>query len=94
MAGVTGIQRLAALKDQAHQTLRQENNDQDQDDAQCKAPVLRQGLQFALQTNKYKGTQNRPEEIAEAGLKAKSFELSKFFREEFFETKKVVFVPA
>ena len=34
------------------------------------------------------------EEIAEAGLKAKSFELSKFFREEFFETKKVVFVPA
>ena len=34
------------------------------------------------------------EEIAESGLKAKSFELSKFFREEFFETKKVVFVPA
>ncbi len=33
------------------------------------------------------------EEIAEAGLKTKVFELNKFFQEEFFETKKVVFVP-
>ena len=33
------------------------------------------------------------EEIVEAGLKAKVTDLSDFFREEFFETKKVVFVP-
>jgi 16S rRNA (guanine527-N7)-methyltransferase len=34
------------------------------------------------------------EEIAESGLKAKVTDLSNFFSEEFFETKKVVFVPA
>ncbi|MDQ2772835.1 MAG: 16S rRNA (guanine(527)-N(7))-methyltransferase RsmG [Bacteroidota bacterium] len=34
------------------------------------------------------------EEIAESGLKAKVTDLSDFFPEEFFETKKVVFVPA
>ncbi|MBJ6108376.1 16S rRNA (guanine(527)-N(7))-methyltransferase RsmG [Hymenobacter sp. BT523] len=34
------------------------------------------------------------EEIAESGLKAKVTDLSSFFEEEFFETKKVVFVPA
>ncbi|SMB89144.1 16S rRNA m(7)G-527 methyltransferase [Hymenobacter roseosalivarius DSM 11622] len=34
------------------------------------------------------------EEIAEAGLPATLFELSAYFTEEFFETKKVVFVPA
>ena len=34
------------------------------------------------------------EEIAESGLKAKVTSLSDFFPEEFFETKKVVFVPA
>jgi 16S rRNA (guanine527-N7)-methyltransferase len=34
------------------------------------------------------------EEIAESGLKAKVTNLSDFFSEEFFETKKVVFVPA
>ncbi len=34
------------------------------------------------------------EEIAESGLKAKVTTLSDFFPEEFFETKKVVFVPA
>src|SRR6476469_9867845 len=34
------------------------------------------------------------EEIAESGLKAKVTDLSNFFPEEFFETKKVVFVPA
>ncbi|MDO7846645.1 16S rRNA (guanine(527)-N(7))-methyltransferase RsmG [Hymenobacter sp. M29] len=34
------------------------------------------------------------EEIAESGLKAKVTDLSDFFKEEFFETKKVVFVPA
>ena len=34
------------------------------------------------------------EEIAESGLKATITELSKFFPEEFFETKKVVFIPA
>ncbi|WP_201979230.1 16S rRNA (guanine(527)-N(7))-methyltransferase RsmG [Hymenobacter rubidus] len=34
------------------------------------------------------------EEIAESGLKAKVTDLSDFFAEEFFETKKVVFVPA
>jgi 16S rRNA (guanine527-N7)-methyltransferase len=33
------------------------------------------------------------EEIAEAGLPATLFELSNYFAEEFFETKKVVFVP-
>ena len=34
------------------------------------------------------------EEIAESGLKARVSDLSSFFQEEFFETKKVVFVPA
>ncbi|MCC3153872.1 16S rRNA (guanine(527)-N(7))-methyltransferase RsmG [Hymenobacter sp. BT770] len=34
------------------------------------------------------------EEIAESGLKAKVTDLSDFFKEEFYETKKVVFVPA
>ena len=34
------------------------------------------------------------EEIAESGLKAKVTDLSSFYPEEFFETKKVVFVPA
>lgn len=34
------------------------------------------------------------EEIAEAGLKAQVFSLQDYFQEEFFETKKVVFVPA
>ncbi|RAK65719.1 16S rRNA (guanine(527)-N(7))-methyltransferase RsmG [Hymenobacter edaphi] len=34
------------------------------------------------------------EEIAESGLVATVTDLSDFFREEFFETKKVVFVPA
>ena len=34
------------------------------------------------------------EEIAESGLKARVTDLSDFFPEEFFETKKVVFVPA
>ncbi|MDO7853221.1 16S rRNA (guanine(527)-N(7))-methyltransferase RsmG [Hymenobacter convexus] len=34
------------------------------------------------------------EEIAESGLKAKVTDLSDFYKEEFFETKKVVFVPA
>lgn len=34
------------------------------------------------------------EEIAESGLQAKVFDLSNYFSEEFFETKKVVFVPA
>ena len=34
------------------------------------------------------------EEIAESGLKAKVTNLSDFFSEEFYETKKVVFVPA
>ena len=34
------------------------------------------------------------EEIVESGLKAKVTDLSGFFKEEFFETKKVVFVPA
>jgi 16S rRNA (guanine527-N7)-methyltransferase len=34
------------------------------------------------------------EEIAEAGLPATIFELSDYFAEEFFETKKVVFIPA
>jgi 16S rRNA (guanine527-N7)-methyltransferase len=34
------------------------------------------------------------EELAEAGLKAQVFSLPDYFREEFFETKKVVFVPA
>jgi 16S rRNA (guanine527-N7)-methyltransferase len=34
------------------------------------------------------------EEIAESGLKTKVTDLSDFFQEEFFETKKVVFVPA
>ena len=34
------------------------------------------------------------EEIAESGLKAKVTDLSDFYPEEFFETKKVVFVPA
>ena len=34
------------------------------------------------------------EEIAESGLKAKVTDLSNFYPEEFFETKKVVFVPA
>ena len=34
------------------------------------------------------------EEIAESGLKAKVTNLSEFFSEEFYETKKVVFVPA
>ena len=34
------------------------------------------------------------EEIAESGLKAKVTSLSDFFGEEFYETKKVVFVPA
>ena len=34
------------------------------------------------------------EEIAESGLKAKVTNLSDFFNEEFYETKKVVFVPA
>ena len=33
------------------------------------------------------------EEIAESGLKAKVTDLSDFFKEEFYETKKVVFVP-
>jgi 16S rRNA (guanine527-N7)-methyltransferase len=33
------------------------------------------------------------EEIAESGLKAKITDLSGFFKEEFYETKKVVFVP-
>ena len=33
------------------------------------------------------------EEIAESGLKARVTELSDFFSEEFYETKKVVFVP-
>lgn len=33
------------------------------------------------------------EEIAESGLKAQVTDLSTFFKEEFFETKKVVFVP-
>jgi 16S rRNA (guanine527-N7)-methyltransferase len=34
------------------------------------------------------------EEIAESGLKAKVTNLSDFFNEEFYETKKVVFVAA
>lgn len=34
------------------------------------------------------------EEISESGLKTKVTNLSDFFQEEFFETKKVVFVPA
>jgi 16S rRNA (guanine527-N7)-methyltransferase len=34
------------------------------------------------------------EEIAESGLKTKVTDLSSFYPEEFFETKKVVFVPA
>jgi 16S rRNA (guanine527-N7)-methyltransferase len=34
------------------------------------------------------------EEIAESGLKAKVTNLGDFFKEEFYETKKVVFVPA
>jgi len=34
------------------------------------------------------------EEIAESGLKTKVTDLSDFYQEEFFETKKVVFVPA
>jgi 16S rRNA (guanine527-N7)-methyltransferase len=34
------------------------------------------------------------EEIAESGLKAKVTDLSDFFPEEFYETKKVVFIPA
>ena len=34
------------------------------------------------------------EEIAESGLKARVIELKDFFSEEFYETKKVVFVPA
>lgn len=34
------------------------------------------------------------EEIAESGLKAKVMDLTDFFSEEFFETKKVVFIPA
>ena len=34
------------------------------------------------------------EEIAESGLKARVTELKDFFSEEFYETKKVVFVPA
>jgi 16S rRNA (guanine527-N7)-methyltransferase len=34
------------------------------------------------------------EEIAESGLKTKVTDLSDFYEEEFFETKKVVFVPA
>ena len=34
------------------------------------------------------------EEIAESGLKAKATNLSDFFNEEFYETKKIVFVPA
>ena len=34
------------------------------------------------------------EEIAESGLKARVTDLSDFYTEEFFETKKVVFVPA
>ena len=34
------------------------------------------------------------EEIQESGLKAEVFDLSAYFQEEFFETKKVVFVPA
>ncbi len=34
------------------------------------------------------------EEIAESGLKARVTNLSDFYREEFYETKKVVFVPA
>ena len=34
------------------------------------------------------------EEIAESGLKAKVTNLSDFFSEEFYETKKIVFVPA
>ena len=34
------------------------------------------------------------EEIAESGLKATVTDLSSFFTEEFYETKKVVFVPA
>ncbi|CAN5871917.1 16S rRNA (guanine(527)-N(7))-methyltransferase RsmG [soil metagenome] len=34
------------------------------------------------------------EELAEAGLKAQLFSLDVYFQEEFFETKKVVFVPA
>ncbi|MBO2009637.1 16S rRNA (guanine(527)-N(7))-methyltransferase RsmG [Hymenobacter negativus] len=34
------------------------------------------------------------EEIAESGLKTKVTDLSEFYKEEFFETKKVVFVPA
>ncbi|PWJ57626.1 16S rRNA (guanine527-N7)-methyltransferase [Dyadobacter jejuensis] len=33
------------------------------------------------------------EEIAEAGVKSKIFELSNYFEEDFFETKKVVYVP-
>ncbi|RYU76772.1 16S rRNA (guanine(527)-N(7))-methyltransferase RsmG [Hymenobacter persicinus] len=33
------------------------------------------------------------EEIEESGLKARLFDLSDFYAEEFFETKKVVFVP-
>lgn len=34
------------------------------------------------------------EELAESGLKAQVFALDAYFEEEFFETKKVVFVPA
>lgn len=34
------------------------------------------------------------EELAEAGLQGKIFSLQDYFQEEFFETKKVVFVPA
>ena len=34
------------------------------------------------------------EEIAESGLKARVSELKDFFNEEFYETKKVVFIPA
>ena len=34
------------------------------------------------------------QEIAESGLKVQQFPLSTFFEEEFFETKKVIYVPA
>ncbi len=34
------------------------------------------------------------EEIAESGLKVQQFPLSNFFEEEFFETKKVVYIPS
>jgi 16S rRNA (guanine527-N7)-methyltransferase len=33
------------------------------------------------------------EEIAESGLIAKQYNLNEYFKEDFFETKKVVFVP-